>query len=251
MRSPFAPQAVLAMERAAARAWPPQRVERVAGWHVRLSGGGSRRANSVLPLDYDASDLERAIDRVETLYRAERTRSYFQVSSASDPPELDARLAARGYTYEDPCLLLAKRLVAVPMPAGVISMSEPSPDWLSIYTEPLDAGRAAAAAAVLASVPSPRTFLLVVRDGRPLSSALGVVAPDGIALVECVATAAVARRSGGAGLIMNALESWAAGHGAHTAALQVVSINLPAVTLYERRGYSEAGRYHYRFKDVV
>ena len=247
----FDRQRVLAIEHAAARAWPATRVEDVDGWRVRLSGGGSRRANSVLPLGYRGSDISAAIERVEALYRAQKTRSYFQVTSIADPPGLDAELERRGYVYEEPCLLMAKALEPSPMPADVVQSAQPTAAWMSIYTEPLDDVRRAKVPAVLAVVSEPRVYLLVMRDGQPLSSALAVLSPDGTVLVECVATRGSVRRSGGAQIVMDALESWAASHGAHTAALQVIIGNGPARCLYERRGYTEAGRYHYRWRDVA
>lgn len=251
MTASFNRDQVLALEYAAARAWPPKRTVEVDGWRVRLSGGGSRRANSVLAIGYAGSDLDASIARVEALYGEQKTRSYFHVSTISDPPNLDAALAARGYVYEEPCLLMAKPLSPSAMPAGVSLSDAPTKEWLAIYTEPLDATRQAAAPSILAGVPQPRTFLLVERNGQPLSSALAVLSPDGVAVVECVATRASARRSGGAAIVMDALESWAAANGAHTAALQVIAENTPAITLYQRRGYVEAARYHYRWRDAT
>jgi N-acetylglutamate synthase len=248
--SEFSFNDVVAIERAAARAWPALRIEAVAGWDVRLSGGGTRRANSVLAIGYNGTPLDDAIERVEALYRGQRTRSYFQVSSAATPLDLDAQLARRGYTYEEPCLLQAKRLVACAMPGDVEVADQPSEDWLSVYTELLDPVRRAAAPAVLAVVPAPRAFLLLRRDGRPIATALAVVAPDGTTVVEGVATHTTARRTGAALAIMDALEAWAATNGGTVAALQVVAHNAPAVQLYQRRGYREIGRYHYRWKDV-
>lgn len=248
--STFAYEDVLAMEQAAAAAWPASRAVDVDGWKVRLSGGGSRRANSVLPLAFHGSDLDRAIDAVEALYRADGVRSYFQVSSISRPTDLDERLAARGYTYEEPCLLLAKRLSPITTPAEIECASEPSPAWLSVYTELLEPVRKAAAPGVLSVVPKPRQFFLLSRGGEPLTSALSVRSGTGVALIECVATASAGRRKGGAQVIMDAVEAWSLANGATFCALQVVEGNSAARALYERRGYVEAGRYHYRWKNV-
>jgi N-acetylglutamate synthase len=249
-REPFSFDDVVAVERAVARAWPALRVEAVAGWAVRLSGGGTRRTNSVLPIGYDNTPLDDAIVRVEALYRGQRTRSYFMVSPVATPLDLDAQLERRGYTYEEPCLLQAKRLVAGVMPRDVEVTDRPSDDWLSVCTELLDPIRRAAMPSVLAVVPASRAFLLLRRQGRPVATALAVVAPDGTTVVECVATHTSARRSGAAQTIMDALEAWAFDHGGKTSALQVVAHNTPAVQLYQRRGYREIGRYHYRWKDV-
>ena len=110
---------------------------------------------------------------------------------------------------------MAKALQSSPMPADVVASATPTVAWMSIYTEPLDAVRRAKVPAILAAVPEPCVYLLVMRDGRPLSSALAVLSPDGIVLVECVATRASVRRSGGAHVAMDALESWAAANGRH------------------------------------
>ncbi len=250
MSEMFAYADVLAMERAAAAAWPASRVVEVDGWQVRLSGGGSRRANSVLPLAFDGHNADPAIAQVEALYRAEGTRSYFQVSSISLPSDLDKQLETRGYTYEEPCLLMAKRLVARAMPDCIESADDPSDEWLSVYTELLEPVRKAAAPSVLAVVPKPRQFFLLKRNGVPLTSGLAVRSGSGVALVECIATSSAGRRQGGAQMIMDAIEAWSAANGATFCALQVVEGNTAARALYERRGYVEAGRYHYRWKNV-
>jgi len=83
-----------------------------------------------------------------------------------------------------------------------------------------------------------------------MATALGVVSPDGIALVECVATHPAHRRKGAAQIVMNALEAWSIQQGATIAALQVVKSNAPARALYTARGYAEAGRYHYRWRQI-
>jgi N-acetylglutamate synthase len=249
MTPPFTKAQVRAMEQAAARAWPAARTDSVSGWSVRLSGGGSRRANSVLPLDFQGH-FDTSVVEVEQMYRAQNTRCYFQVSSSSEPGDLDDRLAARGYASEEPCLLLAKFMSATAMPNDVLVMETPSAEWLEIYTATLDTARSTTVASVLQSVPEPRAFLLYVRHGKPLSTALVAVAPGGIAIVECVATRTDGLRSGGAKSVMQALESWAAAQGADTVALQVVTNNQSARGLYTSLGYNEVGRYHYRWRDV-
>ncbi len=243
---------ILAMEQAAARAWPPAETQDVDGWIWRASGGGSRRANSVLPLMFGGRDLDGAITRVERFYAARGQRSYFQVSTIAEPDGLDASLAGRGYTFEEPMLLMAKPLPAVapPIPPSVEITPSVTDDWFAVYGSTQEPVRRASAPATLARVPDKRAFLLVRREGAPVASALCVVSPDNVAVIECVATEASRRRSGAARIIMDALEAWAAGAGATTAALQVVQSNTPARTLYDARGYVRAGGYHYRWRDV-
>jgi GNAT superfamily N-acetyltransferase len=241
---------IVRIELALTRAWPPRETADIEGWIWRSSGGGSRRANSVLPIAFRGASIDRAIEAVERSYRRQHIRSYFQVISQAEPADLDQRLAARGYVYEEPCLLLAKRLGAGAMPSDVAVMPAPSDAWLAIYTATLSPDRRAAAPALLEAVPQRHAFLLAHAEGEPVTTALGVVSPDGIAVVEAVATRADRRRAGSGQRVMDALEAWAAGEGATIAALQVVDGNLPARRLYEQRGYGAVGAYHYRWRDV-
>jgi N-acetylglutamate synthase len=246
----FTPGEVRAFEQALARAWPAGATAELSGWTWRCSGGGSRRANSVHAVTFAGGDVDAAIADVEARYRTRGLKSYFHISTISQPADLDVRLAARGYAFEEPCRLLAKKLSPVPYPGDVETAHTPGADWLTIFTETLDAARRAAAPAQLARTPERRAFFLVRRSGLPAACALGVISPEGTAVVECVATRSHQRRTGAAQTVMDALESWAASNGATHAVLQVVETNTPARTLYARRGYSEAARYHYRWKDV-
>ena len=246
----FSRPEVLAMERAAARAWPAAEREAIDGWVWRCSGGGGRRANSVLPLAFDGRDLAASIAAVEGRYRAHKLKSYFQVSSIAEPPGLDAALAERSYQFEEPTLLLAKQLLPSSMPDGVVVAVDPDPGWMDIYTTALDATRVAEVPAILARVPAPRAFFTVRLGGEAIATALGVLSPDGIVVVECVATSPGRRRTGAARLVMDALEAWATLQGATVAALQVIESNAPARALYGQRGYCRAGSYHYRWRQV-
>ena len=236
------------LERAAARAWPAERTATIDGWIVRHSGGGSRRANSVLPLAFAGRDVDVAIDQAEAHYRGCGLPAYFQVSEIAAPDDLDARLAARGYTLEEPTLLMSKALAAVPMPGAVELRAAVEPAWLAIYGADLTPDRRAGAPAVLARVPMPRQFFLARNTGgEAVATALGVVV-DGVTIVECVATDPATRRQGHGRHVMQALEGWAAITGSKTVALQVVVRNSGARALYEGLGYRAASRYHYRVK---
>lgn len=243
---------ILAMEQAAARAWPSTETQNVDGWIWRSSGGGSRRANSVLPLAFTGGDLNAAVARVEHLYAAQGMRSYFQVSTISEPEELDRHLEERGYTFEEPVLLMAKPLAAAApaMPPEIEITTDVTDDWFAVYGSTLEPVRRATAPVTLARVPDKRAFLLVRRGGVPIASALCVVSADAVAVIECVATEASRRRTGAARIVMDALEAWAISAGATTAALQVVESNSAARALYDARGYTRVGRYHYRWRAV-
>ncbi len=238
---------LIGIERAAVRAWPAQEIRNVDGWLWRYSGGGSQRANSVSALFYEGDDVEYSIDKVERLYREHKAPTRFQVGfPLSQPDELDARLAARGYVIHDPVTTLIKPVVPVDVPADVVLRETPSEGWMSVYLSNVSPDRRPFAADILARVPGPRVFAEVVRGGAVLATALGVFFENTV-IAECVGTAAAARRQGAAAAVMRALEAWAGERSAHTIGLQAVTTNAPAQGLYAALGYTPAGTYHYRY----
>jgi N-acetylglutamate synthase len=251
----------LGIERTAVRAWPAVATTDLEGWLWRYSGGGSQRANSVSPLDFAGADVEAAISAAERLYAERGAAAMFQISDVAAPPDLDQRLARRGYRLQEPCTCLAKVLAkdlaktpakAVgrggPMPPDIEVAERAGEDWLSVYGTGVTPSRRAAAPQILARVPAPRAFLLRRRGGVPISVALAV-AYDGIVIAECVATSPEHRRQGASEAIMRALEAWGVTQGARVAALQAVAANAPAQALYAKLDYRPVGGYHYRVLD--
>jgi ribosomal protein S18 acetylase RimI-like enzyme len=75
--------------------------------------------------------------------------------------------------------------------------------------------------------------------------ARGVVVDEWLC-VTAVTVGEEHRRRGLATAVMAALGDWAREHGALACVLQVVSSNAPALGLYDRLGFTEHHRYHYR-----
>ncbi len=238
---------LVAIERAAVRAWPAVETRDVDGWLWRYSGGGSQRANSVSALHYRGTDVARTIDEIERLYRSHGAPVRFQVGfPISEPDDRDAHLAARGYVIHDQVTTLVKPVDAVSLPTDVMLDDEPSQQWMAVYLSNISLDRRPFAAAIIERVPSPRIFAEVRREGETIATALGVLHESAV-IAECVGTTASARRRGAASAVMRALESWAVAQGARTIGLQAVTKNLPAQGLYAALGYAAAGTYHYRF----
>jgi GNAT superfamily N-acetyltransferase len=72
------------------------------------------------------------------------------------------------------------------------------------------------------------------------------VADGGWAGVFAMATRPALRGRGIATAILTAGATWAAEHHAHRLYLQVEADNRPALTLYDRAGFTPAYGYHYR-----
>jgi ribosomal protein S18 acetylase RimI-like enzyme len=225
------------LERLHVRAWPASETARIDGWLWRWSGGGSQRANSVSTVDFNGGDPVAALDRVEARYREKASPSQLHTYDLSQPPGLPALLAARGYAAagETTVTMLAVAPPAIP-PDDVEITNDSTPDWLDVYLGAITGNRRAVNRQILRRVPDPRAFFSVRREGRVISSALGVV-HGGMAVAECVATVESARGQRGADTAMRALMIWAASLGAHTIGLQVVAGNAPAIALYRRLGF--------------
>jgi GNAT superfamily N-acetyltransferase len=242
----LAPADRRALEEAAARAWPPHESIALNGWTLRFSGGGSQRANSVLTLRWTAADLDAAIDAAEAAYRAHGLKPIFQIVDVSLPAELDDRLRARGYRTVDRTLLMTKSVNPSAAPGHSVTCHPIAPpEWLDIYLSVLTPDRRATAPAIIAALPDPKAFFVARREGTAFAVGLGMAKPPWCG-VECMATHAAARNSGGARAVMAALETWAAEQGATTLWLQVLEANGPARALYDSLGFTIVGTYWYR-----
>ncbi|BCW89815.1 hypothetical protein sos41_29830 [Alphaproteobacteria bacterium SO-S41] len=252
------------LEEAAARAWPPHETVAHEGWVLRFSGGGSQRANSVLTLRWSGTDIDAAITAAEHAYRERGQKPIFQIVDVSLPTDLDARLEARGYAGIDRTLLMTKSISKEsssssdgpsgrsedpclrPVRTHTISRHTTAPQaWLDIYLATVTPDRRAAAPAIIAALPDPKCFFVAARDGAPFAVGLGMAEPPYCG-IECMATEASARQSGGARAVLADLEAWAAEQGATTLWLQVLERNTPARALYDSLGFATVGTYWYR-----
>jgi GNAT superfamily N-acetyltransferase len=253
------------IERLHVRAWPASETERIDGWLWRWSGGGSQRANSVSTIDFTGTgdftgtDASSALDRIEARYRAKGSPArlhtfgplaFGQAGELSQPPGLPEQLTARGYQAGETTVTMVS-VVPSPVipspfvpshgapPENITVTVDPTPEWFGIYLDAITESRREVNRRILARIPDPRAFFTVWRDGRAISTALGVV-DGGHAVAECVATREDARGQRGADSAMRALTAWAVSLGAHTIGLQVVEGNRPAMALYRRLGFAQA-----------
>ncbi|GEK22745.1 GNAT family N-acetyltransferase [Cellulomonas xylanilytica] len=243
--------------------WPPARVVDVDGWRVGLSGGLTRRANSVLPLG-TPPDVTAALDRVEELYATEGQPSIVRVCRAS-PRGLDDLLALRDYEVMSRTDVLVRELDgiephrgAVRTAAGPVRVSvadHPGDEWLAAWSGSKARLHATGAAAEAddASLRLARSVLggapAVYLTATDASGLVGVIraafAEEWVAL-SCLVVAQAARRRGlGRFLTLRALDEGAR-RGARRAFLQVEAENSAAGALYTALGFQPAERYVYR-----
>ena len=227
----------LLLERLAADAWPALEQVEVDGWRLRASAGVTRRANSALPLS-DALPVEAVVD----FYRSRGLPPIVQVSD----DVTDGALAALGWQRDIDVEVMTGPVADGSTSAVVADRADA--EWLACLwdvdarggLEQLEVVRR-----MLDAIAVPAAYASVRRDGRTLAVGRGV-AHEGHLGVFSMAVRPAARRRGLGREVLQALRTWALGHGAHTAYLQVFDGNAAARALYGSEGFSTSYRYHYR-----
>jgi ribosomal protein S18 acetylase RimI-like enzyme len=97
----------------------------------------------------------------------------------------------------------------------------------------------------LAALPLEMRPVAVLEVGVPMATGLAVFEDGHVGLFDVV-TREAARRRGFARTIVAALLRWGFEKGARHSYLQVDAGNAPAISLYERFGFTQAYRYWYR-----
>lgn len=248
-RAPDAPGALVE-----AATWVPARTEVVDGWRVGISGGFTRRANSVLPAGQPSGSLREAVDRSAAVLVAAGLPPVFRVCSAA-PAGLSAVLDGLGFSVAAATDVLVRDLGeapgAGPSPAHLRVGIADTPDeawldgWLTVKAASGRVDRAAARAVVTGSRALYLTAVDVSAGERVVGVLRAALAEDWVGL-SCLMVAPEARRRGIGRLLTERALAAAAARGARRAFLQVEVENAGAATLYAQQGFRPAERYCYR-----
>lgn len=237
------------IEQACMNAWPSPRQVLLDRWLVRLSGGSTRRTNSVNPLrGFPSYDVAPVIEDCARLYAGAGRRLVFRVPDLA--PGMAESLERLGYAPRAETRTLVVDLggfEARPDP-GVDLTPEPGRDWLTARARwnGADAEADAVYRTMTGLIALPKVFAALRIDGAIASLAYGAL-DRGLLVVESVATAEALRSRGYGKRTVARLMSWAKAGGATRACLQVVADNHPAGALYAALGFdTELYRYHYR-----
>ena len=241
------------IEEYSTNAWPALQTLLYDGWVARFSHGFTRRANAVYPLYVSTLPLDEKIPACEALYAAQGLSVCFKMTTASQPASLDETLAARGYLLEAPTSvqMVSLRLMPETSTGNVEISAKPSTEWLQEYggMSGLAADRQTAHEQILALIQLSCAYASVRQEGRLVACGLGVL-QDGYLGIFDIVTAAEYRRQGYARQLVNALMAWGKRQEGHTAYLQVMKNNPPALSLYAGLGFREIYPYWYRVKHL-
>ena len=243
--SPTTPLALRA-ELAGLDASAPPQETLVDGWLIRLSPGKAKRSRCINALREGTLPLDDLLARCQRAYDAAGLPLAVRVTPWSQPADLDARLAAKGWgAFDAADVMVLAELAPHPAPAAVLQ-----PQDAATYAATVGALRGSSPTAIaahaerIANAPVPyQGFALNDDTGALLACGQMVVAGDIVGLYDIFS--AVPRQGHGERLC-RALLALAHAQGARQAYLQVGSDNAVAQRLYARLGFQFAYRYHYR-----
>lgn len=210
------------LEYAAALGWPGREQRWLGGWLLRAAGGHTHRANSAVPLGFeaDASVLPAIVE-----WYAERG-----LTPWLSLPDRLYRLADGKAHLET--LVMARVLDVAGAPAAEVMLAAvPDDEWLRVYQReiPVDVLTAVVdGEVVFGSIP-----------GAAVGRAAITLAPDGTRWVGLSAMRVdeSQRRRGHARTLCQTLLAWGCDRGATRAYLQVVIGNTAATRLFESMGF--------------
>ncbi|MEL6408247.1 MAG: GNAT family N-acetyltransferase [Chloroflexota bacterium] len=226
--------------------WHPSLVGERNGWQFGVSGGYSRRANSVFTHRYHGTDIEADLAYCEHIYNLHGYPARIRTTSETESDALLTALTARGYTPSEDSLVKTCMLNVVDTVAhSDFTVSDTfSDDWLRAYMR---------YNAVDESLyQSQKSILLTVSN--KFDVCFGRIGEQAIGLAVCyeshvafynIVVNSVYRRQGYGRAIMQSLMNWAQKQGAQTGILSVGSTNPSAIKLYDGLGFET--RYIYRY----
>ena len=237
------------MEELSMNAWPAMQTLHYDGWVLRYADGYTKRANSVYPLYPSEIELDEKVKFSEAFYRDRNLPTVFKLTEASTPAGLDVWLTERSYRKDSPTSVQILDLRTFkPAGTGTVELtSEDSETWQAAFARmnKVDENRRLMHEHILRAILLEKCYTSILIDGDILGCGLGVLQAGYLGIFDIVIDSAY-RGQGHASRLMEALLVWGVQQGAHTAYLQVMCNNEPALRLYEKLGFREAYQYWYR-----
>lgn len=242
-------------------AWPSHQMQLYDGWILRFSYFYTHRTNCVEEIGPSTLPLSEKIPYCEEIYRRWKTPCIFKITPLTDPL-LDPELEKRGYRIEHRTEVM--RLAGL-QDADLSSRSREFPEgcvpetagrvnekWLKglfSLKGTADPAHLRVVPSMYDAIPKDEIAVSVSCGGRVIATGLGILDRDE-AGVYAIHTDSAFRHRGIASSVIRTILARAAALGAKGAYLQVVSGNVPALSLYRQEGFTEAYSCWYRVKDV-
>ena len=235
---------------------PPQQ-RWMDGWLLRFNPGKAKRARCInavavgrfLPLD-------EKLRLAQAAYADAGLPLVLRITRFTQPAQLNAQLAERGYTLIDDTRVMVRQALPraadpslAPLPAGrrwvQLSADAYAQTVGALRGSPADQRNAHAQRLALSPVPYQGFAIQRLADGATLACGQFAREADLVGLYD-VYTHVDSRNQGLAQLLCVRLLALAVHEGARTGYLQVEGDNRVARRIYSRLGFADGYRYHYR-----
>ena len=231
---------------------PPQQ-RWLDGWLLRFSPGKAQRARCINAVAAGRLPLEHKLRLAAAVFSEAGLPMLLRITRFTQPADLDAQLAALGYTLHDDTRVMVCPALPRGEPPAMPTGTRWEPLAADAYAEAVGALRGSAATQRrahgqrLALSPVPYQGFAIRRDTDSGVLACGQFAREAelVGLYD-VFTRPDARGQGLATVLCKRLLSLSAQEGAEIGYLQVEGDNHAARRIYERLGFADAYRYHYR-----
>jgi ribosomal protein S18 acetylase RimI-like enzyme len=234
-------------------AWPALQSMQYDGWLLRFANGVTKRSNSVNMHYPSTLDPEEKITYCEELYLGKGITPCFKVTAISDPPLIDEILEKRGYfihsTISFQTLGITSGNTRQNDSRSFLRETAMRETWIDdfIRMNNFEPARRETYTGIMRQVITPKCLVSLEDNGKTIGVGLGVCEGRYIGLFDLVVDPGYRKQGIGEGLVRS-LVQWGAEQGAEVAYLQVLSDNLPAISLYKKLGFREIYTYWYRMQ---
>lgn len=236
------------IEEVSLNAWPSAKQMLFDGWLLRMTGGPSKRVNSVTVREDSTLPLAKKVEFCERIYRREGLPLIFRLPEPLVNTELFECLEGLGYHSFDPTLVLGRAVNGETGLTRKLDVRQMSPvDWLAARAWMMGVPLTALGyhAEILNLILPEKALLCLFEDSQPVAIGMGVIQADLLGYFS-IYTRKSARRQGYARDVMAALMQWGRERGADFGYLQVEGDNAPAQAMYEKMGFEQIYSYIYR-----
>lgn len=242
-------------EAAGLNATSPPQESRIEGWLIRLSPGQAKRARCINALEVGTLPVEDLLARSARSFHAAGLPLVVRITPFTQPPTLDALLAAKGWPAYDAAEVMVRPqledVMGWPLPGGQVLHAVEALEFarqMGALKGSSDVEIQAQAERQSRSLVPYQGFWLrrnTIRGWELL--ACGQIATEGawVGLYD-IYTPEAFRGQGHARSLCLALLQQACKQGAQRAYLQVGEHNAAALALYRGLGFQSAYRYHFR-----
>lgn len=251
----FHPDLLSRIEDAGLNASAPPQQRWMDGWLLRFSPGKAKRARCVNAVAAGRLTARDKLDLAQAVFDEAGLPLIVRITPFTLPTGLDDVLESLGFQrFDDTRVMVLQDLPqAAPPPQRLAGVSV-QPVGLEHFAQLVGALRESplsqrqAHAQRLVNSPVPFTAFELKRDGEILACGQLALEGDLVGLYD-VFTSPKARSEGLAKQVCAHMLATAAARGARHAYLQVDAENLAARAVYQRLGFSDGYRYHYRARD--